>query len=104
MNVPDVVICVSVLAYRPAPKNQIASLMIGPPNVASQVWLIFWGPSVPFGGVADQAGLVRLSRSDPLKVLPPAFVMVLMTPPANRPYSAEMPPVWVVVSWTASSM
>lgn len=39
----------------------------------------------------------------PLKILPER-VIVLMTPPVNRPYSAEMPAVEVVVSWMASSM
>ncbi len=37
-------------------------------------------------------------------MLPPDFVTVLMTPPTNLPYSAEIAEVVVVVSWTASSM
>ena len=44
------------------------------------------------------------TRKDPLKVLPPCFVTALMTPPVNRPNSAETPDVIVVVSWMASSM
>src|ERR1035437_907446 len=54
--------------------------------------------------MAIQAGLEKFVRNEPEKLLPPAFVIVLMTPPANRPYSAEIPDVDVVVSWMASSM
>ena len=37
-------------------------------------------------------------------MLPPDLVMVFATPPANRPYSAEIVPVEVFVSSIASSM
>jgi hypothetical protein len=37
-------------------------------------------------------------------MLPPLFVIALMTPPLKRPYSAEMPEVSTVVSSMASSM
>jgi hypothetical protein len=47
---------------------------------------------------------VRLSRSEPVNWLPPDLVIVLTTPPVKPPYSAEMPAVMTVVSWTASSM
>ena len=43
-------------------------------------------------------------RNDPLNSFPPCLVIVLTTPPENRPYSAETDPVWTVVSWMASSM
>jgi len=43
-------------------------------------------------------------RKEPLKSLPPDFVIMLTTPPVKWPYSAEMPPVSTVVSWIASSM
>ncbi len=48
--------------------------------------------------------MFRFTRTDPLKAFPPCFVTALMTPPVNRPYSAETPDVIVVVSWMASSM
>ncbi len=51
-----------------------------------------------------QDGLVRFRRPLPLNVLPPLLVIALITPPENRPYSAEMPEVSVCVSWMASSM
>jgi len=47
---------------------------------------------------------VNVDRNEPLNVLPPDFVTELMTPPVNRPYSAETEAVDVVVSWMASSM
>src|SRR5437870_11818413 len=45
-----------------------------------------------------QLSLLSVSRNEPLKLLPPDFVMTLMTPPLNRPNSAEMPAVATVVS------
>ncbi len=48
--------------------------------------------------------LFSVSRNEPLKRLPPDLVMMLTTPPPNRPYYAEMPAVATVVSWMASSM
>ena len=64
------------------------------------------------GGVRDfssgdslfHAGLEKLSRTLPEKVLPPRLVIMLMTPPENRPNSAEMPEVSTCVSSIASSM
>ena len=59
----------------------------------------------PGNGVsADHESLVNDTRNDPLKTLPPDLVIVLTTPPWNRPYSAEMLPVEIFVSWMASSM
>ena len=43
-------------------------------------------------------GLLKFSRTLPLKMLPPLLVMTLITPPEKRPYSAEMPPVRMLVS------
>jgi hypothetical protein len=43
-------------------------------------------------------GFAKFSRKLPLKLLPPLFVMMLTTPPVKRPYSAEMPPVRMLVS------
>jgi hypothetical protein len=51
-----------------------------------------------------QSSLLNVVRNDPLNWFPPDRVMALMTPPVNRPYSAEMPDVETVVSWIASSM
>ena len=45
-----------------------------------------------------------LARKLPEKTLPPLLVIALMTPPLNRPYSAEMPDVITWVSSMASSM
>ena len=56
------------------------------------------------GGCARQSLLLSVTRNDPEKLLPPCFVMALMTPPVKRPYSAETPEVIVVVSWIESSM
>ena len=47
---------------------------------------------------------MNVLRREPLNVLPPDFVIVLITPPTNLPYSAERLDVIVVVSWMASSM
>src|SRR5688572_3668651 len=62
------------------------------------------GSAVWFGVLPVQDGFVKLSRSDPPNSFPPDFVIVLTTPPVKRPYSAEIPPVRMVVSWMASSM
>ena len=51
-----------------------------------------------------QAGFRRFIRQLPENGLPPLLVMALITPPVNRPYSAEMPDVSTCVSWIASSM
>ena len=40
---------------------------------------------------AVHAGLARFTRNAPDKALPPLRVITLMTPPPNRPYSAETP-------------
>ena len=47
---------------------------------------------------ARQLSLMSVSRNEPLKRLPPDFVITLTTPPPNRPYSAEIPAVAMVVS------
>ena len=58
----------------------------------------------PGNGVsAFQPSLMNVVRKDPEKLLPPDFVIMLTTPPWNRPYSAEMLPVDTLVSCTASS-
>ena len=89
------------------------SFQIGPPIVASQVGttLLTKVPScgltpveVRYAEVDCQESFVSVARREPLNVLPPDFVIVLMTPPVNRPYSAETDEVVVVVSWMASSM
>src|SRR5215203_5555317 len=93
---------------RPAEKNQTRSRKIGPPNVPSRnldnvsglVWLRdFWS-----GDSLDHDGFVKLSRTLPENVLPPLFVTMLITPPENLPYSAEIPDVMTCVSSIASSM
>ena len=45
----------------------------------------------------DEFGFTKLMRPLPEKMFPPLFVMALITPPVNRPYSAGMPDVrtWV---------
>ncbi len=47
--------------------------------------------------------MTSVVRNEPENELPPDFVTVLMTPPWKRPYSAEIPFTFVVVSWIASS-
>ena len=95
-----------VFGIRAAPKNQTASFQMGPPNVASYVGnrSCVRAVSGDKGVLACQASLFSVTRTEPLNVLPPDFVIVLMMPPWKRPNSAEMPDVDVVVSWTASSM
>ena len=57
-----------------------------------------------FAGVCvDHAGFVSESRIDADNSLPPDFVIVEITPPVKRPYSAEITPVSTVVSSIASS-
>ncbi len=56
------------------------------------------------GVSAAHLSLESESRSEPCSSLPPDLVSVLTTPPAKRPYSAEIAAVWVVVSCTASSI
>src|SRR5258706_14761735 len=56
------------------------------------------------GLLATHASLFNVTRSEPEKLLPPDFVIVLTTPPWKRPYSAETLDVEVVVSAMASSM
>ena len=58
----------------------------------------------PYGVVLRQSSLSSVTRKEPLKLLPPDFVIALTTPPVKRPNSAEMPEVDVVVSAIASSM
>ena len=94
----------SFLWYRPAPKNQILSFQIGPPRVASYVGTTLSPRMTPIGPWDCHLSLARVARKDPLKEFPPPFVTVLMTPPVNRPYSAETPDDTVVVSRIASSM
>ena len=48
--------------------------------------------------------MLKLTRSEPEKSLPPDLVMTFTTPPVKRPYSAEIPDVEAVVSEIASSM
>ena len=48
--------------------------------------------------------LLIVVRNEPVMVLPPDLVIVLTTPPANRPNSAEMEDVDVLVSSMESSM
>ena len=57
-----------------------------------------------YGVRARQASLANDVRNEPEKLLPPDLVIVLTTPPWNRPYSAEMLPVEIFDSWMASSM
>ena len=61
-------------------------------------------PGFEIGVFAVHLAFDRLLRSDPLNSLPPDLVIVETTPPVKRPYSAEMPPVMMVVSWIASSI
>ena len=92
-----------VFALRPEPKNQMWSFQIGPPRVASYRSLRSWTRTSFEGETALHASLTNVVRNEPENVLPPDFVTVLMTPPWNRPYSAEIPFTFVVVSWIASS-
>src|SRR4030081_3222902 len=104
-------------AWRAARKNQRRSRNTGPPIVSSNVLLslstresatVGAFPVVPvpllYGSLAVHLSLVKVVRNDPENRLLPDFVIGLTTPPAKRPYSAEMLPVWTVVSWIASSM
>src|SRR5262245_27005977 len=95
-------------ARRPAPKNQILSRTIGPPNVPSHVRFTVLVCSFPFAfsnGVSTvHAGSVRFNRRLPENVLPPLLVIALIAPPEKRPYSAEIPEVSTWVSAIASSM
>ncbi len=84
-------------------KNQILSRMIGPPNVPSYAGTILSVFVSPSGRSARHESLVNESRNDPLKLLPPDLVIMFTTPPLKRPYSAEMFPVEIFVSWMASS-
>src|SRR5204863_8917467 len=45
-----------------------------------------------------QLSLLSVSRNVPVNVLPPDFVTTLITPPPNRPNSADTPAVATVVS------
>src|SRR6267154_2683315 len=58
------------------------------------------GTAAPAGrSVSDrQLSLLYVSRNEPLNELPPDFVMTLITPPVNRPNSADTPAVATVVS------
>src|SRR5512134_2509762 len=84
---------------RAALKNQRRFLRIGPPNVASYVGSSSStrGSSVRLsfsnGVSAPHLSLRTVARNDPLNVLPPDLVIVLATPPENRPNSAEIVPV-----------
>ncbi len=94
----------SELRRRPAAKNQTLSFQIGPPRVPSYVGMVLSTWFSPNGVLSFQLSLSRLTRKEPLKLLPPDFVIALITPPVKRPYSAEMPELDVVVSAIASSM
>src|SRR6185436_16989726 len=89
---------------RPAPKNHVRLRAIGPPTVNSYVgtvWLLFGSPN---GLIVRQSSLLNVVRNDPLRPLPPDFVIAFTTPPVKRPYSAEMPDVATVVCSIASSI
>ena len=75
-----------------------------PPSVASYRGSTCWTRVSFDGETADHASLVKVVRKEPEKRLPPDFVIVLTTPPVNRPYSADTDDTVVVVSWMASSM
>ena len=60
--------------------------------------------SVSKGVSVRHLSLLSDSRKLPENWLPPDFVMMLTTPPLNRPNSAETPPLATVVSWMASSI
>ena len=66
--------------------------------------VLFTLKSAANGVSARQLSLLSVSRSDPLNRFPPDLVMTFTTPPPNRPYSADIPAVAIVVSWIASSM
>jgi hypothetical protein len=99
---------VVVLSARTPLKNHRRFCTTAPPAVASYV-----GDSLPArdapadfsnGVSALQAEFVKFVRKAPENTLPPLRVMTLMTPPLNRPYSAEIPEVNTWTSCTASSM
>src|ERR1051325_2654751 len=87
------------LVLRPAPKNQMRSFQRKPPSVPSYTLMALSGCLEVSIGVSEiQSALVTLSRNEPEDSLPPDLVSVLTTPPLNRPYSAEIAPVRIVVS------
>lgn len=77
---------------------------MGPPNVNSPVGCTSCVRGSPNGLTVRQASSANVARYDPENVLPPDFVTALTRPPENRPYSAEMPDVVMVVACSASSM
>ena len=80
------------------------SFQRNPPSVASYRGFTCWTRFSLDGETADQASFVSVVRTEPEKRLPPDFVIVLTTPPVNRPNSDETELTVVVVSWMASSM
>ena len=93
-------------------KNHSRSRITGPPSVYSEVGttLSIRGSGVVArrsfsnGVSVRQSSLFSDSRKLPENWFPPDFVMMLTTPPLNRPNSAETPPLATVVSWIASSI
>src|SRR6266542_5750407 len=107
MFVPVVVRFCSCFCKRPAVKNHRRSFMSGPPTVYSYVGTVLCSlafvrvgsaRACSYGVRVRQLSLLNDCRYEPLKVLPPDFVMAFTTPPPKRPYSAEMPLVAMVVS------
>ncbi len=85
------------------------STQIGPPSVASYTGFVLSIRGSRLresfsGSLLFHFSFVKLVRNEPDSRLPPDFVIVETTPPVKRPYSAEMLPVRIVVSWIASSM
>src|SRR3954453_8026744 len=92
----------SCVCNRPAVKNQIRSRIAGPPKVYSYVGTrLSTRKSRPAltpalgdfsnGVIFRHLSLFNVSRSEPLNLFPPDFVMMFTTPPPKRPYSAETP-------------
>src|SRR3954447_777843 len=88
-------LCEVVRSTRAPPKNHTRSRRRGPPAVASNVGeylLVRETPAARSNGVSPlHAEFPRLARNVPDRSLLPLRVMMLTTPPLNRPYSAEMP-------------
>ena len=91
---------------RPDVKNHSRSRVIGPPNVYSYVGTtlsirgsgVVARRSVSNGVSVRHMSLLIELRKLPENRLPPDFVMMLTTPPLNRPNSADTPPLATVVS------
>src|SRR5688572_32523795 len=92
-----------LFCQRKAPKNQIRSRLIGPPNEKS-AWLIARVAGVPTPPVLSlfQANGWYVHPADPLYWLPPLLLIMFRTRPYPIGEAASTPPVLIWMSATAS--